>query len=233
MISNLWGVGSMDERLDVAAILGRMASVVAANSAAAIVYVVAITAISSITDLLSETAPGIGVISGIAQLAGGYLLLLALVRGAGVRREGEGGGFGAYFVVGILGGLGMLLGFLLLVVPGIVLMVRWLAADSMVLSEDKRASEALSASWDMTRDQFWPLLAVMLIGLAPFVVGVVLLGVGTGFYEVIQLEGLGYQIGVVITNALASAYTVYSSSLSVAVYWLLRVDRQIIDEVFA
>jgi hypothetical protein len=210
-----------------------MAEVASRSRGAVLFYVVAVAGVAILADTYSETMPALTLLTAIVGLAANYLLLRALLHDAGLKREGEGGGFGAYFVVGILSGLGVLLGLVLLVIPAIVLMVRWVAADAIVVSENPGASNALSESWEATRDHFWPLLATMLIGFVPYITAVVLFGIGAEFYDVVELDGWAIQAGLVVANVLAAIYGVFSSALSVAAYWLLRGDHRSVEEVFA
>lgn len=223
----------MDDRLDVSTILQRMMQVVSSNRAAVLIYVAAMAGVSILIQALGEEEWSVTLIYSVAGLAADYLLLRWMLVETGLKREGEGGGFGAYFAIGLLSGLALILGFLLLVIPGVILLVRWVAAESIVLSEDRGVSESLSESWSMTEPHFWPLLAVTLLGFLPYVVFVLLLGVGSGFYEAIPLDGWAYQVGYVLTDALASLYGVFMAAFSVAVYWLLRGDRRDIEQVFA
>lgn len=64
------------------------------------------------------------------------------------------------FGVGLLFGLGVGLGVLLLILPGIYLAARWYLAVPILLAEDMGVSEALSASWDRT-EQYWLSCAIV------------------------------------------------------------------------
>ncbi|HET6526174.1 hypothetical protein [Sphingopyxis sp.] len=66
------------------------------------------------------------------------------------------------FGVGLLFGLGVGLGLLLLILPGIYLAARWYLAVPTLLAEDMGVSEALSASWDRT-EQYWLSCAIVAV----------------------------------------------------------------------
>lgn len=67
------------------------------------------------------------------------------------------------FGVGLIYGLGVGLGLLLLILPGIYVAARWFVAVPILLAEDVSASEALSASWDRT-EQYWLSCAILAVG---------------------------------------------------------------------
>ena len=68
------------------------------------------------------------------------------------------GGFWRFFFLSLLLSIIIGVGFLVLIVPGIVLIVRMSAAVPAHFAEDLPIGEAMSASWDRTGEIFWPLL---------------------------------------------------------------------------
>ena len=68
------------------------------------------------------------------------------------------------FGIALLSGLGILLGALLLVIPGLFLLVRWWVAVPIALDRNVGAVEAIRESWAMTAD-YWLPIAGLLLGL--------------------------------------------------------------------
>lgn len=85
----------------------------------------------------------------------------------------------------------------------------------------------------MTRGSFWPILAAMLVGLAPFVVAAIVVSAGSLYYAAAESDGAGAILETVASNFVSAAYSVFSTALGVAVYWSRRVDRRGLSEVFA
>lgn len=81
----------------------------------------------------------------------------------------------------VLVGLGVGLGLLVLVVPGIFLAVRWAVVPQVVVVEARQGTQALSGSWALTRGQGW--LTFLVLFVANVVVGVV----GVAFSYPLQL----------------------------------------------
>lgn len=66
----------------------------------------------------------------------------------------------------ILTGLGFLLGFLLLFVPGILLLLRWSVAAPLVVMEGRGIREAMGRSVGLTRNHRWSIFLLVLIFIA-------------------------------------------------------------------
>lgn len=70
------------------------------------------------------------------------------------------GRFPAAFVLAFISGLGIFAGLVLLVLPGLVLWMRWFAALPALVAEDRRAGSALRRSWELTAGRPLPLVAI-------------------------------------------------------------------------
>lgn len=74
-------------------------------------------------------------------------------------------GFGTFFILLVVRDAAILIG-LLLVVPGLILMIRWWIAAPLLLDSELTIFEALGESWRRTEGHFWPIFAV---AVPPFV----------------------------------------------------------------
>src|SRR6188472_1337621 len=110
----------MDAKLDVGEILQGTTSTLSSNAGPAAIYVVVLGAVGSAVDLSGTSA---NIISTVASVAGGFLLLRAMLVAEGLLDPGASNRFGAYFGLSLLSGLGILLGLVVLVIPGVVLIV--------------------------------------------------------------------------------------------------------------
>lgn len=75
------------------------------------------------------------------------------------------------FVAGLLAGLGIALGFLALIVPGLFLLTRWILFAPVVVLERLPATDALRRSWNLVRGHGWTVFAVILLTLILSAVG--------------------------------------------------------------
>lgn len=84
-----------------------------------------------------------------------------------------------YFAfLAVIKGFLLLLGFLLLIVPGIYLAVRWMFAEFYVVEKGMRPLEALRASSELTKGHRWKLFWFSLIATVLLILSLLLLVVG-------------------------------------------------------
>ena len=117
----------------------------------------------------------------------------------------------------LLLGLGLLVGFLLLLLPGIWLAVAWSLAITVLAIEDRRGTQALRRSFQLVRGRWWmtfgTLLAVVLLAgvvsalvQAPFTAAASALG-GTDEAGPAGVEALGTLLGTALTSPFVAAVT--------------------------
>lgn len=153
-------------------------------------------------------------------IANGALLYAALktIRGekpapgvalsAGVRL------WGPLLGISFLAGLGVLLGMLLLLVPGIFLAVAWSLAVIIRVDGNEGVSEALTRSFEMTRGSRWAIFAVWLIFWILFLICFVLLG---AMSAVVGPSGTTL-VDVVIVPVMTGVTAAVSSVISAAIF---------------
>lgn len=86
----------------------------------------------------------------VVQFVGCYFVLARMLELRG-RLVAEGTRIWPYVGLSILTGIGTLLGFVALILPGVILMVRWSAAPGFLIGSGTGVTEAMSKSWDATR----------------------------------------------------------------------------------
>ena len=70
---------------------------------------------------------------------------------------------GSIIVAGILAGLGILLGLILLIVPGLVLLTWWILIIPVIVLENRRAGESFSRSRELVRGYGWSVFGVIVL----------------------------------------------------------------------
>jgi hypothetical protein len=95
--------------------------------------------------------------------------------GSAARRAEPGGKVRTMFGIALLGNLAVLLGSLLFVVPGVVLWIGWCVSAPAAIDRNLGATDAMKASFELTRTARLPLLAFAGLSLA-LVSAVVVLG---------------------------------------------------------
>jgi hypothetical protein len=167
-------------------------------------------------DLMAASGVGgaaeLNLILSVVNLVMQFWLTAALLQDLGLRTS-SGGGFGAMFVVGLVTTLGIIAGTVLLVVPGIVLAVRWSASIPYALADGyDGVGDAIGRSWRGTQGHAWSIFLALLLcyGLvlgATFTLGF-LEGVGGENIAIVIALDAGMQLGLIAGwHAAVAIYT--------------------------
>jgi len=66
-------------------------------------------------------------------------------------------------LAGILAAIGIGIGFLLLIIPGLFLLTIWSMVIPVVVIEGRRAGEAFSRSWEVVRGNWWSVFGLIIV----------------------------------------------------------------------
>jgi hypothetical protein len=172
---------------------------------------------------ISDSSLGIviagAVIGALISVVISAVLQAAIMRGAALASVGDPldveasyrYGFrrlGSVILISILVGLAVGFGLLLLVIPGIFLAVKFSVSIPALVVEDRRGTDAMSRSWNITQGFFWHALGVWVVAfLVQMVVGFVLGAIGAifgDFWLVRWIFSAGAQIITAPFSALVS-----------------------------
>jgi hypothetical protein len=134
----------------------------------------------------------------------------------------------AILLVTVLTALAVLGGFVLLIVPGVILLVRFAFGPVVVVLEDARGTTAMRRSWRLSRGFFWKILGTLLLAslIATVVSGIVSFPLIAGGLALGSkgwaLRAVGGAIGSVITRPFASL-------VGVLLYFDLRIRKEGLD----
>lgn len=105
---------------------------------------------------------------------------------------------GTLTLAGILAGIAIVIGFALLIVPGLILLTIWSVIAPSIVVEDKGVFESFGRSRELVRGHGWPVFgAILLAFLIVILVGIVAAIVGTAFGDA----------GQVVLRAIANVLT--------------------------
>lgn len=134
--------------------------------------------------------------------------------------------FWVLLAVGIVAGLGMALGLILLIVPGILLFLVWLVAGPVVVAEGAGIGRALQRSRDLTRNHRWWLLLLAVVYLViSWVIGIMagIAGmVSTGF----ELDAGVNFVTLVLGPVTQAISTLLWAAIIAATYVELRTVKE-------
>ena len=153
---------------------------------------------------------------GMIVWALGYILFVGVMKNGGYLGAGKQTGVGTYFVLGMAVGLPVLLGLVLLILPGLYLLMRWLPSYSRALVTSDGVGKAMRWSWEAT-EPFQRQLGIALIGpLACYGASIAMILSYDAFYE--HFDWAGYIAISILSNAVQSIGVAWFTILGVAAY---------------
>jgi hypothetical protein len=114
---------------------------------------------------------------------------------------------GTLILAGILAGIGIAIGFVLIIVPGLILLTIWAVISPSIVVEDKGVFEAFGRSRELVRGHGWQVFgAIVLTFLIIVVVGIVasLIGAAIGDAGLVILRAIGNVITAPVWALVAS-----------------------------
>ncbi len=220
----------MQDRLDAGAVIRKVLDIYVDQApvlmpAAAVVFVFT----GILSTVLVAASPGLALVSTLIGLialtlfTGMVVELVADIQDG--RRDATPGQLlkaatpvlGSLILVGIVAGLGILIGFILVVVPGLILLTIWSVAAPVVVLERPPGLGALSRSRELVKGSGWPVFGVI------FVLSVAVSIVG-GLIE-LGADSAGTGVGIVV-RVIIGVLTAPLSALAAAVLYfeLLRLS---------
>lgn len=198
-------------------------ALIARSSWRVVIACLVLTALGVALDLKSDGRSA-NLLFSIVELEFQWWVTASLLVGFG-KRDSSAEGSGSVIGVNFLSGLGILVGLLLLVIPGVVALVRWSMAVPIVLSERNGAMNALRESWYRTEGHFWPILGLLLIIYAPLLV--LIMAVGALMPSTLVLTAS------ILENGVLSLMLVAGWHAAVALFLASDPPMQPLEEVFA
>jgi len=125
--------------------------------------------------------------------------------------------FWSIVLVGLLSGLAIAVGFVLLIVPGFIVLTFLTCAIPALVIEDKRGREALRRSWNLVRGRGWPVFGTIVV--ATLINGIVNSLLTAPFGDNWAARSIGASIASVITMP-------YMALVGVFIYLDVRVRKE-------
>lgn len=183
-------------------------------------YLVVSAAIYSVVDIFYYESGGLYFFSAFLVWGLGYALLIKLMQASARNGEAPKGGIGGYFALGVVASLAIGIGLIVLIIPGLYLLMRWLPAYARYYAAGSGVSEALGWSWAET-EPYQKQLALALVG--PLGVYCVIIGIIAG--QELYMESwsdTGINLSLVVLNLVSSVAVAWLQLLGVATYRLIE-----------
>ncbi len=124
---------------------------------------------------------------------------------------------GTLFLAGLLAGIGVALGLVALIVPGLFLLTRWIVVTPAIVLEGLGPTDALRRSWGLVRGNGWTVFGVILVT-------IILAAIAQTLFTTLFLflpDFFQTWLGGLVANSLVVPFVVLSWTL---VYFHLRGD---------
>jgi hypothetical protein len=132
----------------------------------------------------------------------------------------------------ILEWLGITIGLLLFVVPGVMLFVRWSAALPACVVEGLGPLASMKRSAQLTKGHRWKIFGIfVLISIGAAIVLGIIAGIVYGLVGTFSLAGVsrGLGLGALLWLVVTAIYSAYNNVVSVMIYHDLRVAKEGVD----
>ena len=205
-------------QLKIGTIIDKTLGVIEHNTRTVLLYVLVLSAINaaityfSVTELGPTQQMGVEVVKFAIGISAAYVLLEAMLSKTGLRARTAGDVFFPYLGLSIVYGLGVMVGFILVILPGLLIMARWIIAQPMLVARGGGIMASLGESWERTRGSEFQIIAAALALLVLLIA--VIIAAGALFEQ-------ADPIGIVVAQLATSATSVVSLAMGVALYGLI------------
>jgi hypothetical protein len=173
-----------------------------------------------------------GLVFLIVGIVAQYLLWEIMLKRKNHLAAGEGRRYLAFIGLAILTALGVGVGFLLLIVPGLIFSARWAMAPAFLIVERKGIVESMSNSWDDVQGNTTPVVLAILI------VAIVTIGLGTALEASALATVDGTEVVTIsltsslLSQLLSQTVTVLQAGLGVYLFGRLHGASDALSGVF-
>ncbi len=226
------GPGStpMNEALDVGGVIRRVFDIYVEQApvlmpAAAVVFVIT----GIVSAVLVAAAPALALVAVVLSLAATTLFTGMVVELVADVQDGRRDAsavrllqavmpvLGPLILVGIVAGIGVVVGFVLLIVPGLILITIWSVAAPVMVLERPGVFQALGRSRELVRGSGWAVFGVI------FVLDILVVIVGSGIELAADSGGAGLGI---VARVLVGVLSAPLSALAAAVLYFELLRRR-------
>jgi uncharacterized membrane protein len=217
----------VSSRVDVGAVISRTFRIYVDQAsvlmpAAAVVFVIS----GILTALLFAASPALGLIGFIISLVASTLFTGMVVELVADVQDGKRDAtvgqllraaspvIGNLILVGIVAGIGIVIGFILIIVPGLILITIWSVAAPVVVLERPGGLRALGRSRELVKGNGWNVFVVILLL-------VILVGVVAAAVDAAAAAG-GTGLGIVVRVIVGILAAPISSLAQAVLYFQLR-----------
>lgn len=129
--------------------------------------------------------------------------------------------------VAILMGLGVGIGLILLIVPGLILTVMWVVTAPALVIEKRGVFESFQRSRDLTRGNRWMIFAILVVyGVVSSIISWSVIGLGAAMGGSLATASTLWLVAMILTPLVNVVTAVLSSAGVAAIYYELRTSKE-------
>ena len=204
--------------LKIGKIIDKTLGVIERTALPALIFVIVVTALCApiswftVGSLSASRLAGGELLKAVIGIVAAYFLIVPMLRRAGLHTRSDADAFLPFIGLSVLSALGVLLGFIAFIIPGLFVMARWSIAQPLLVGQGTGVMESLGESWERTRgNEFSIIVAALALALAPIVV---MIATAVFFEETSPVR-------IVVTQLASSAMSAIFLGMGVAIYGLM------------
>ena len=128
------------------------------------------------------------------------------------------GRFWSLLGLGILSGLAIAIGFILLIIPGLILYAGWFVVVAVLVMEKTSPTEAMSRSWELTSGYKWQTFGIFVItAIIGMVIGVIasIPGIALGVQSSFEFQsGVSTTVGFGVGSIIAQVFSTFGEIIA-------------------
>lgn len=180
--------------------------------------------------LIGTGAGILGIVFIIVTVVAQYRLWEALIQGEGYMLADQPRRYLPFVGQSILIGLGTMLGFVLLIVPGLLCMSRWAMAPALLIGEGQQAVTSMGESWESIKGNSTPIILAIIAGGLGLMLLTGMAGAGMVFSNSNPILSL---IPIVLSQLSSHLGTVLMIALGTFLYGRMYNPASDVEHVFA
>ena len=204
--------------LKIGKIIDKTLGVIERTALPALIFVIVVTALCApiswftVGSLSASRLAGGELLKAVIGIVAAYFLIVPMLRRAGLHTRSDADAFLPFIGLSVLSALGVLLGFIAFIIPGLFVMARWSIAQPLLVGQGTGVMESLGESWERTRgNELSIIIAALALALAPIVV---MIATAVFFED-------SNPVRIVVTQLASSAMSAIFLGMGVAIYGLM------------
>ena len=130
----------------------------------------------------------------------------------------------ALAIGGILASIGITIGFILLIVPGLILLTWWLLIVPVIVLEGRSATESFGRSRELVRGHGWNVFGLIVLTVVILIVAGIVLGIVLAVVLSFMSDDVSQYISSVISNTIFTPFVAAAWTLA---YYHLREEKTV------